>query len=37
MDFFERVRKGTPQEIQAAINQGEDVNAQDKNGRTDLT
>jgi ankyrin repeat protein len=29
MDFFELVGTGTPQSVQAAINQGADVNARD--------
>jgi ankyrin repeat protein len=35
-DFVELVKTGTPQQIQAAIDKGEDVNAQDKNGLTPL-
>jgi ankyrin repeat protein len=34
--FFKLVEKGTPQEVQAAINSGAKVNAQDKNGFTPL-
>ena len=36
MDFFELVGTGTPQSVQAAINQGADVNARDMYGRTPL-
>jgi len=35
-DFFEFVKTGTSQSVQAAINQGADVNAQDKMGWTPL-
>jgi hypothetical protein len=35
-DFLELVKTGTPQSVQAAINQGADVNAQDKTGWTAL-
>jgi ankyrin repeat protein len=36
MDFFELVGTGTPQSVQAAINQGADVNARDMYERTPL-
>ena len=35
-DFFELVKTGTPRSIQAAIDQGADVNARDKDGATAL-
>ena len=35
-DFFELVKTGTPQSVQAAINQGADVNARDRYGLTPL-
>ena len=35
-DFFELVTAGTPQDVQAAISKGADVNAQDKDGKTPL-
>jgi ankyrin repeat protein len=35
-DFFELIKAGTPQAVQAAISNGADVNAQDKYGWTPL-
>ena len=35
-DFFELAKTGTPQQVQAAIDKGADVKAQDKSGRTAL-
>jgi ankyrin repeat protein len=35
-DFFELVKTGTPQSVQAAFDQGTDVNAQNKDHRTVL-
>ncbi|MGA2612258.1 MAG: caspase family protein [Spirochaetia bacterium] len=35
-DFFKLARNGSPQEVRAAIDQGADVNAQDKDGMTPL-
>jgi len=35
-DFFELVRNGTPQSVQAAISQGADVKPRDVNGTTPL-
>jgi ankyrin repeat protein len=35
-DFFELVITGTPQDVQAAITNGADVNARDKDGKTPL-
>ena len=35
-DFLELVKTGTPQSIQAALNKGADLKAQDKNGDTAL-
>jgi len=35
-DFFELVKTRTPQSVQAAIDQGADVNAQNKDGATPL-
>lgn len=35
-DFFELVKTGTPQRIQAAIDKGADLKAQDKDGLTAL-
>jgi hypothetical protein len=36
MDFFELVRTGTPQDVQAAIKGGADINARDVDGMTAL-
>ena len=35
-DFFDLAKTGTPQSVQAAISQGADVNARDKDGSTPL-
>jgi ankyrin repeat protein len=35
-DFFELVKNGTPEGVQAAINQGADIKAKDKDGKTPL-
>jgi ankyrin repeat protein len=36
MDFFDLVKTGTSQSVQAAISKGADVNARDKYDRTPL-
>lgn len=35
-DFFQLAGNGTPQQVQAALNNGADVNAPDKDGKTPL-